>query len=50
MGRDKTLDALKLFKTVENTISEYERQQQAIGANFERFKAGWLAKERWNLI
>ena len=40
-------EALKLFQPAQTTphISEYEREQQAIKANFERLKSERLARE-----
>jgi hypothetical protein len=46
---DPKLDASKLFKQVDpaptSTLSEYEREQEAIRKNRERLKAERLARE-----
>ena len=45
--RDNLAEAAKLFRQIEPapTLSEYQREQQAIRANLERLRAERLARE-----
>jgi hypothetical protein len=47
MNDTKFEEASKLFRRIETapTMTEYEREQQAVRANYERLKAERLARE-----